>query len=276
MINDYQKTLFPYAYNILGSGEEARDTVQDVVFKYLKTNTQHIENEQAYLIKGVINQSINLKKKRSKETSVPVWLPEPLSTDQPDSSIQKEEILSYSLLVLLEKLSPRERAVFILKEAFDYSHKELAQAFDCSLDNARKILSRARKKLTEHKAIHAEQTRASQALLERYLQCLRANDLSALEKLFQKDIQVAADGGANINVVRHLTEGGKPAANLMAYVFQAFLKEQRIEYTELNHQPALLYYEGEVLKSCQVFKTDNDKISMIYSVIDPEKLRSIG
>lgn len=276
MINDYQNKLFPYAYNILGSSEEARDTVQDVVIKYLKTDKQQVENEQAYLIKGVINQSINTKKRRSRETTLPVWLPEPLSTDNPDSGIRKEEILSYSLLVLLEKLSPKERAVFILKEAFDYSHKDLAQAFDYSEENARKILSRAKKKLATHKKARDRQTAASKTVLKRYLDCLKANDVSALEELFQTDIQVAADGGPDINVVRHLTNGGKPAANLMAYVYQAFLKEQQIRFTQLNHQPALLFYEGDRLRSCQVFKTEGDKISMIYSVIDPEKLQAIA
>ena len=124
--DNYLKTLFPYAYNILGSADDAIDVIQDVMLKHVSHRKEDLENEKGYLIKSVVNQSINLKKRNRRAVGERVWLPEPV--EMADSNIKKEEILSYSMLVLLEKLNPKERAVFILKEAFDYSHQEIADA----------------------------------------------------------------------------------------------------------------------------------------------------
>jgi len=116
-VKDYQSILFPYAYNILGSSEDAKDAVQDVLYKYLASPKEGIENEKSYLIKGVINQSINIKNKKKKIVPGDVWLPEPIATEEADTNINLSDIVSYSLMVLMERLNPKERAVFILKPA---------------------------------------------------------------------------------------------------------------------------------------------------------------
>ena len=120
-MDNYKDVLFPYAYNILGSSDDANDAIQDVVTKHYIAERDDIENEKNYLIKGVINQAINIKNRNNKLVSEDVWLPEPIDTLSADTPLYNEEILSYSILVLLEKLNPKERAVFILKEAFNYS-----------------------------------------------------------------------------------------------------------------------------------------------------------
>src|SRR5690606_24381914 len=126
---DYQKKLFPYAYHILGSAEDARDVIQDVVLNYIEKRSNNIENSSAYLIKSVINRSITLKERSKKMVGQTIWLPEPVATEGADQWINSREILSFTLMVLLEHLNPKERAVFILKEAFDYSHEQIADVF---------------------------------------------------------------------------------------------------------------------------------------------------
>ncbi|MCK7556574.1 hypothetical protein MKQ70_16740 [Chitinophaga sedimenti] len=111
-MKQYQQELFPYAYNILGSAEDAKDAIQDVLGRYLSSDRAGIENEKAYLVKSVINQSINLKNKRKVLSTGEVWLPEPVATEQADSALHSKDIISYSMLVLLEQLNPKERAVF--------------------------------------------------------------------------------------------------------------------------------------------------------------------
>lgn len=274
-MDNYQHILFPYAYNILGSAEDAKDTIQDVMTKYLSRVSPEVENEKAYLVRGVINQSINVKKRKSKEVSSQVWLPEPIATEHADTPIERKDVLTYSMLVLLEKLKPRERAVFILREAFDYSHKEIAEAFDCSTDNARSILSRAKKKLSRHqerKTLTQDSTDA-QSFLNRYIEVIQKGDTKALEQLMADDICIKADGGEKVNVVREITIGKSDAIELMLFVYKSFQSSQAIKISSLNHQPALLFYYGNRLKSCQVFELSNNKIAQIYSVIDPEKLR---
>jgi len=146
-LKNYQNKLFPYAYNITGSSEDAKDAIQDVLIKHFSSKNKNIENETGYLIRAVVNQSINIKKRRDKINLDKIWLPEPISTEKADDNINREEIISYSILVLLEKLTPKERAVFILKKAFDYSHKDIAETVDLTTENSRKLLNRAKTKL---------------------------------------------------------------------------------------------------------------------------------
>ena len=121
-MKDYQSILFPYAYNILGSSEDAKDAVQDVLYKYLASPREGIENEKNYLIRSVVNRSIDIKNSKKKIVPDDVWLPEPIATEKADTDINLSDIVTYSLMVLMEQLNPKERAVFILKEGFGYSH----------------------------------------------------------------------------------------------------------------------------------------------------------
>ena len=144
-MKDYQSILFPYAYNILGSAEDAKDAVQDVVLRYTLKDIQP-ENEKNYLIKGVINQAINIKREKKRRQPGDTWLPEPVSTETSDLGLELRELVSYPLLFLLERLGPKERVVFILKEAFAYTHEEIAEVLSITIENSRKLLSRAHKK----------------------------------------------------------------------------------------------------------------------------------
>src|SRR5688572_17644493 len=119
--------LTTYAYNILGSLDEAKDVVQDAYLKFMQLDRQDIEDQKAYLVRMVINLSINQKKRQRRIVAdyPGEWLPEPVATEKADTGILRKEVLSYSLMVLLEKLNPRQRAVFILNEAFDYDHEEI-------------------------------------------------------------------------------------------------------------------------------------------------------
>ncbi|GHC65312.1 sigma-70 family RNA polymerase sigma factor [Ulvibacter litoralis] len=275
-MKNYHDILFPYAYNILGSSEDAKDTIQDILVKYLIIDKNHIENEIGYLIKSVINKSINLKKRNKKTTTTDVWLPEPLSTENADDNINYNEILSYSMLTLLEKLTAKERAVFILKVAFDYSHKEIAETIGLTIENSRKLLSRAKIKLNNSKTKNNSIPKNETQKLKQYIEAMQNGNLSALEKLLSKDILLAADGGKNIKVVRELTSGITSTSKLLLYVYRAFLTGLEIKNTIINHQPAILFYQNEALKNCQIFEIEKNKIVNIYSIVDPNKLKSLS
>ncbi|MCF2501913.1 sigma-70 family RNA polymerase sigma factor [Dyadobacter sp. CY107] len=273
LLKNYQKKLFPYAYNILGSAEDARDVVQDVMLKHLTTQDQAVENETGYLIRSVVNQSINLKKRNKKTVSESMWLPEPV--EMTDTNMIRDEILSYSMLVLLEKLGPKERAVFILKEAFDYSHQEIAEALSFSVENSRKLLSRAKTLLKDV----AEPVKAPTALpanyLQNYMHTIKNGNVENLVEMLSNDIIVRTDGGGKIKIVSELTVGASNAAELMLYVYKTYQHAFTIAYREVNHQPAILFYNDGVLVNCQIFEVEDSKIKQIYSVVDPAKLNSM-
>ena len=136
-MKDWLSILFPYAYNILGSVEDAKDAVQDVLYKHFSDRQKTVEHEKAYLIKAVINQSINLKEKNKRIQYGDEWLPEPIATEASDKATDLNDIAAYSLLILLEKLNPKERAVFILKEGFGYSHEDIAEVLSATVENSR-------------------------------------------------------------------------------------------------------------------------------------------
>jgi RNA polymerase sigma factor (sigma-70 family) len=274
-LKDYQSILFPYAYNILGSAEDARDAVQDVLYKYLSAPQKEVENEKAYLIKGVINQSINIKDKNKKMRYGDEWLPEPIATEESDKAIQLDDIAAYSLLILLEKLNPKERAVFILKEGFGYAHEEIAEVLSATAENSRQLLSRARRKLDADKQI-SRLEKPQQLLLQQFLQAVRDKDIHTLERLLTEDIEYSADGGGVINVVAKHRSGIKEVIDLILLVYTRFLATASFVPAIINHQPAFLYYRNGKIFLCQIFGFSSDgKITQINNVLDPQKLKGL-
>lgn len=277
-MTDYQNQLFPYAYNILGSVDDALDVIQDVMEKRLAGVGGVPENERAYLIKSVINRAINLKNRNKRISGDEVWLPEPVATESADTDLKKQEIISYSMLVLLEHLNARERAVFILKEAFDYSHEEIAATLSITKENSRQLLSRAKRSLARTDRVEKPTiTSASQPSLETYVHCIAHGHVEQLTQLLAEEIAVKADGGKKMQVVAELTRGRQPAAALLMYLYLQYQHRYRMAMYTVNHQPALLFYDGNHLVNCQVFEWDSQqaKIRNIFSVVDPDKLRRI-
>ncbi len=276
-MKDYQRTLFPYAYNILGSSEDAKDAIQDVMVKYMASPQKEITDEKNYLIRGVINQSINIRKKKQRIAGDPLWLPEPIATEKADTSINRDEIISYSMMVLLEHLNPKERAAFILKEAFDYSHEDIAQALSITVENSRKLLSRAKNKLTVPVKPIDETPLNANAYMENYMAVIKSGDVKSLEKMLAEEVSVSTDGGGKIKIVRAFIQGLYEASKLLLYVFQTYQQKNTVKLSAVNHQPALLFYDGGTLVNCQVFDLEpvTGKILRIYSMVDPEKLKNI-
>ena len=270
------KKLFPYAYNILGNIDDTQDVIQDVLIKFNEKDASTISNQNAYLIKSVINQSINLKKKNDRETQHKITLPEPIITNQGENKIELDEILNYSMLVLLDTLNTKERAVFLLREAFDYEHDEIAEILEISIDNSRQLLTRAKKKLKLRKPNIITSSKKDRKYLEKYVETIRKGDVRTLEQMLSGEVQVLADGGSKLNVVAQLTSGIEDTVKLMTYLYEYYQKDFEIKIEEINHQSALLFYKGTTLINCQIFELNVDgKIANIFSVVDPDKLMRI-
>jgi RNA polymerase sigma factor (sigma-70 family) len=277
-MKNYKRILFPYAYNILGSTEDAKDAVQDVLTNFIAAPKEGLENETGYLVKSLINHSINLKNRKKKVSNEEVWLPEPVSTEGADNNINLRDIASYSLLVLLEHLNPKERAVFILKEAFNYSHEEISEVLSSTVENSRKLLSRAKTKLNQVKQSGSKisENKKQTDILENYVNAIRGRDTKTLENLLSQDIVFFADGGEKLNVVKKICVGRDEVSPLLIFIYFKFQEAYSFRYSEINHQPAILYYLDNVLKLCQVFNIDEDgKILQINNVLDPDKLKEI-
>ncbi|BAP31169.1 sigma-70 family RNA polymerase sigma factor [Chryseobacterium sp. StRB126] len=269
--------LLTYAYNITGSYEDSQDLVQDVIEKYISLDKSEIRNEANFLIKSTINHAINFKNRHSKKMVYGEWLPEPLSFENAENKLIKEQTARYTLLVLLEKLNPRERAVYILKEAFDYSHQEIAETLDISVENSRKLLSRAGKQLQDIKykpdsfnsSVHTD-------ILQQYQRALSEGDVPNIEKLLIDEIRLSADGGKRVRVIKAMEVGKSATAQLLAYVQQQFLGKKPHTFHIFNHQPAICFWQDGRIYNCHILDIDSEgMIREIYSIVDPEKLKRL-
>ncbi|WP_171032635.1 sigma-70 family RNA polymerase sigma factor [Chryseobacterium indologenes] len=270
-------SLLTYAYNITGSYEDSQDLVQDVIEKYISLDKSEIRNETNFLIKSTINHAINFKNRHGQKMVYGEWLPEPLSFENAENKLIKEQTARYTLLVLLEKLNARERAVYILKEAFDYSHQEIAETLDISVENSRKLLSRAGQQLQDIEyepdsvniSVHAD-------ILQQYQLALSEGDIPNIEKLLTDAIKLSADGGKRIRVIKAVEVGKSATAQLLAYVQQQFLGKKPHSFHIFNHQPAICFWQDNRIYNCHILDIDaNGMIREIYSIVDPEKLKRL-
>lgn len=271
--------LTTYAYNILGSYESAQDIVQDAYLKFNSRDNSHVEDVKAYLVRTVINLSINLKNKQKREVKnyTGQWLPEPVAAEEADAAIKSKELLSYSLMVLLEKLNTKQRAVFILKEAFDYPHEEIAEVLNMTVDNARKTFSRAKEQLAKSKKIDKEITNKAPAdYIKKYMDVIRTGDVKKLEQLLHDDVVVISDGGGKVAAFMNPITGKPDVSALLLGLYKKFYSTITLKAGMVNHDPALFYYEGDKLVNCQVFALDaNGNIEGIYFVRNPDKLQQL-
>lgn len=276
-MENIRKLLITYAYNIIGSYEDAKDIVQDAYLNFSDTDTDGIENKRAYLIRIVINLSVNFKKRQQKliKQYPGEWLPEPVATERADAAIDRKEILSYSLMVLLERLNAKQRAVFILKEAFDYDHREIAAVLNITEENSRKIYSRAKQELKQPGPV--DSAVIPNDYLDKYIEVIYKADTAQLENLLQNEITVIADGGGKVSATIHPVTGKPNVIKLLLGLKRKFYsgEDVRIEKAIVNHHPAMLYYHGNELSNCQVFDFQKGKISRIYFIRNPDKLQSL-
>jgi RNA polymerase sigma-70 factor (ECF subfamily) len=200
-------------------------------------------------------------------------LPEPLATERADHDLNQKDILSYSLMVLMEKLDARQRAVFILKEAFDYDHEEIAEVLDISIENSRKILSRAKKELKTSSGNSIVKTPPD--YLDKYIDIIRNGDTARLEQLLSDDIVLVSDGGGKAAAAQHPVVGKEKALLFLSGIYRKFYQDKSIEKGFVNHHPALFFYEGGQLVTCQVFELQNEKVHRAYFLRNPDKLASL-
>ncbi|HET6225886.1 MAG TPA: sigma-70 family RNA polymerase sigma factor [Bacteroidia bacterium] len=268
--------LFKIAYNMTGAIEEAEDIVQDVCEKWLKSNRPEVANPKAYLARMVVNQSINRLNdlKTIRENYIGFWLPEPYVTLETNPELPS---IDYGLLMLLERLNPLERAVFILRESFSESYASIADLTGQSEDNCRQLLHRSREKI-QHNTIKPVNPEKHRALTEAFLSALYQQDRSVLEKILRQDIELYGDGGGKkAAALKPLFGIDKVLKFLLGVTKLENDKSETYTYKPgfFNGQPAaLLYSDSTDELDSAVFATyDETGISRLHFIRNPEKLK---
>ena len=275
--------LFGLAYRLLGSAVEAEDAVQDAYLRWAAADRTPIESPPAWLAKVVTNLCLNrLSSARARrERYVGPWLPEPVLTDDsalgPMDTVEQRELVSMGLLVLMEKLTPTERAVFVLREAFGYSHREIADIVELSEANCRQLHSRARRHLARPGSRPVDRA-GWRGLVDRFLHAAATGDLPALEELLAADATSLADSDGKITAARRPVLGREKVAYYLCRVFGRGLALAGVSasFGQLNGAPAVLGWAGETLVGALVLDVVDGRIGALYIVANPDKLRFVA
>ena len=273
--------LFAIAYRILGSVSEAEDAVQEAWLRYSATPTQPA-SPKAYLSAVVTRISIDVLRSARvrREEYVGPWFPEPLLTDpyeDPERSAELADSLSMAALLLLERLSPLERAVFVLRDVFGFSFPEVAAAVGRSEAACRQLAVRARQHMDAGRPRFEADRRERQELAERFFDAFRDGNVDALRSLLAADVNMVGDGGGKAPQWKPIT-GADKVARILAAILPPFVEiGGSVEAHEVNGQPGAIFRDrdGRVF-STLVLDIVDGQVQTIRSVINPEKLAHVG
>jgi RNA polymerase sigma-70 factor (ECF subfamily) len=269
--------LFGIAYRMLGSAAEAEDIVQDVWLRWQSSNRSTVENPAAYLAMTTTRLCINLAQSAHTrhETYVGTWLPEPVDTSaDPGIGAERGEALKLAVLLLLEKLSPTERAAYVLREAFDYAYDEIASILQMEEANVRQLVSRARKHITDGRRASVspgEQRR----LLEAFIAAAQKGDMAALEGLFAEDVVSYSDGGGLVRAAGIPVSGRKRVATFIAALSKWCWKGVTLNWVETNGQATVLVLRDGVPFGLTI-DASAQGIDEIMWFLRPSKLAAIS
>jgi RNA polymerase sigma-70 factor (ECF subfamily) len=278
-IHAFRPMLFSIAYNMLGTTTDAEDMVQETYVNWLNTNKSHVENIKFYLIRTISNKCItHLKKlKKERETYKGTWLPEPLLSTSGTESIDIKDNLSIGFMYLLEKLTPIERGVMILKEAFNIDHFEIATIFDITYENCRQHFSRAKKKLMLEKTKFQVDNNEHEKILREFLAACISNNLNGLIELLREDVVVYADGGGNGKAILHPLSGRETILPMLIDGMNKWTPIARMEILTINglSGAAFIPVSDKSLPSFLIaIDTDEEsKIRNIFFMSNPQKLK---
>jgi RNA polymerase sigma-70 factor (TIGR02957 family) len=276
--------LFWLAYRLLGSASEAEDAVQDAYLRLHAADSALIESLPAWLTKAVTNLCLNrLTSARARREVYPgPWLPEPVLTDDrtlgPQETAEQRESVSIALLSLMEKLSPTERAAFVLREAFAYSHFEIAEILEMSEANVRQLYRRARQRLGEPRPRFQPDRAQWRRLVDRFFTAATAGDVAGLVEILTDDVTSTADGGGKVAAARRPISGRERTANYVGRVFSRNMPQLRLrlDVAEVNGEPAMLAFDGDGLSGVLFFEITGDRIAALRILANPDKLRFLA
>lgn len=272
--------LFTIAYEILGSATEADDVLQDSYLRWAGVDLAQVRDTKAYLAQLVTRQALNTLRSqaRRREDYVGPWLPEPLLLDDTDASsdVVLAESVSMAMLVVLETLSPDERAVFVLREVFGFSHDEIASAVGKSTAAVRQMAHRAREHVhSRRKRFEPVDAGKSEQITTQFLVAAATGDLDGLLAMLAPDVVFTSDSDGKVSAARRPVLGAEKVARLLIGLMSRAGSEYRVELASYNSAPAAIVYRNERPDSVFLIEVIDGKITNFYAMRNPEKLASV-
>ncbi|WP_194818038.1 RNA polymerase sigma factor SigJ [Nocardia sp. XZ_19_385] len=282
----YRELLFSVVYNMLGSVADTEDVLQEVWLAWTARHTSDattVENPRAYLVRIAANQALARRAvlSKRKETYVGPWLPEPLvaAADDSAATVERAESLSMAMLVVLETLSPLERAVFVLHEVFGFQHPEIAEMLDRSPAAVRQLATRARRHVHARRPRHSAPPQLQAQVTERFAAAALGGDLQALLEILAPDVTLWTDGGGKGPALNlRPVHGRESVAAVFMSVAAAVPEGLDLRYRRVAGDACALVFSGDSPLAVVVvdLTPDGERIAAVYSITNPDKLTSIN
>ena len=278
----YRNGIISYVYRLTGSFEEAQDIAQETALKYISTNSQEILNPKAWMFRVATNLSWDFLKsaKTKRESYIGPWLPEPFIEDSfaVEDELELDESLSMALLIVMEKLSSKEKISYLLYDIFSFSHNEIATILNTSEQNSRKLSSRANRKLKSHKNKFSPTKNEHEELTNSFLKAIKKGNFEDLKKIFSDEVTLCSDGGGKAVAYKKVLHGD--SAKITKFLINVVSREFLIENNDLsikmawfNGSPGFIVLQKEKVITSFNFEVINNKISSVFILRNPDKLK---
>lgn len=277
----HRPLLFGIAYRMLGSVMEAEDIVQEAYLRFRSAPADEVRSARAYLCAIVTRLCLDhLKSARAqRETYIGPWLPAPLLTDTagPAGHAELTDSLSIAFMLLLETLTPAERAVFLLREVFDFSYGEIAAIVGKEEAACRQLLHRARQRVRDRRPRFDTSAQAHEAILQRFLHAAETGDLTALLDLMTEDVVAVSDGGGKVAASRYPLAGRDRVARLVRGLPRLAPPGVGVEIASINGEPAIVirFANGDAYGVISADLRDG-KIAALHFILNPDKLAHLN
>src|SRR5215470_11012996 len=271
----HRNLLFTVAYEILGSAADAEDVLQETWLRWAGVDLDVVRDQRAYLVQIATRQALNRLRTlgRRKESYIGPWLPEPLLTS-PDvaEDVELADSVSMAMLLVLETLTPTERAVFVLREVFDLAYDEIAEAVGKSPAAVRQIAHRARAHVAARRPREVVSPAQTRDALEAFQQAAETGDLQRLLDILAPDVVFLGDGGGVVQAVRAPVVGADRVARLLAVGLERIATAYSLHPAQVNGYPALVLRLNGEIDTVIAVRIDDGLITGLYAVRNPEKL----
>lgn len=273
--------LFTIAYEILGSATESDDVLQDSYLRWAAVDLSTVQDSKSYLAQLVTRQALNTLRAgaRRREDYVGPWLPEPLLLDEQDPSadVVLAESVSMAMLVLLETLSPDERAVFVLREVFGFDYGEISEAVGKPAATVRQVAHRAREHVrARRKRFDDVDPQRNAQITAQFLATAASGDVESLMAMLAPDATWMADSGGKVSAARKPVVGAERVARAIAGLMRKAGTELNVEMVTCNSAPAVLLYLGDHLEGVITLEIAGGKITNFYVMRNPDKLAALA
>jgi RNA polymerase sigma-70 factor, ECF subfamily len=277
VFTQYRPLLFSIAYRMMGSAMDAEDLVQESYLRWQATDRGTVESPKAFLTTIMTRLCIDQWRsaRMQREEYIGPWLPEPILSSRFEDPTKMSDSISIAFLTLLESLSPIERAVYLLREVFDYEYAEIARIVDKSEANCRQMVKRAKDHLVAARPRFAVQPGEHERLLMEFSQACATGDMNGLLAILAEDVVGLSDGGGKVTAARNPIYGADKVARFMLGLMNKLPEGLVVQAQVINGQPAVVSYVNNQPYSILTIEVGAGRIQQVYNVLNPEKLKGI-